>query len=156
MRMTTGLLATIVALTIGGRSAAQTVGPNGDRYELRLGKTKGEVYGATILTLTDSTFRTTEASADAGVIRTDWRSPEDVMKRGLGNFLKTKFGVNNPRPVKLSIVIAPIGADSTRLIITGRMLWKELDNKESAVTDTERTEWSILKGIGDAILKSVQ
>ena len=130
---------------------AQTIGPKGDRYELRVAKTKPEVYAAALSVLTDSSFQAKEASLDGGLIRTDWRKPGDVAKKGLGGFLRAQL----QDPMRLLLIIIPIGADSTRVTITGESNAEQID-RTMRIDQRMKPEWRILRGVGDAILEALK
>jgi hypothetical protein len=134
--------------SISGSLSAQTVGPKGDRYELRVAKTKAKVYSAALAVLTDSSFMLQESSLDGGLIRTGWRSPHDVQGKGIGGF----FRAGLLKPIRLTLVIIPVGTDSTRVTITGEIKDYGKLKKESGMA----LYWDPLQNVGDAILAALK
>ena len=92
-----------------------------------------------------------ESSLDGGLVRTDWRKPGDVAARGLGGFLKSQL----KDPLRLILVIIPIGADSTRVTITGDYDMENID-RTMKIEQHQMDNWRVLRGIGDAILEALQ
>lgn len=131
--------------------SAQTVGPRGDRYELRVAKPKAEVYAAALGVLADSSFQINESSLDGGLIRTGWSKPGDTQTKGLGGALKSALR----EPVRIMLLIIPIAGDSTRVTITGDINMERIE-RTMKISTGDKGNWRILKGVGDAILEALK
>ena len=100
-----------------------------------------------------ATFTTKEASQDGGVIQTEWRKPSDIVDPGAK--AAAKLWLLGGYPVRLNMVFIPIGADSTRVTITGDYMIENI-GATSRIKSYQKKEWGILQGVGDEIFRALQ
>lgn len=118
-------------------------GSRDDRWEVVIARPRWVVFDAARRVLADSGYVLGQANIDVGAISTADRKAGPVAP----GTLQPASGPSRDYPVRLSLILTPIGADSTRLSITG-----QYRSGSTGTVNVRSAEWHLVKGIGDAIL----
>lgn len=129
-------------------SDPHAVAPTYDRWQATVSGAPSAVFDVAMRVLADSSYRIADARKDAGVITTDYRKPSEV-QRGAQQLKTLALSTNDP--TRLSLVILPIGSDSTRLTISGDYEMQNI-GATNKLTAAEGDHWKLARGIGEAIL----
>lgn len=121
-------------------------GVNQQQWVAVVPRTPSNAFDATLRVLTDSAYPILDARKDAGMIRTGGRKASEV-QRGMQQ-MRSMMG--RDYPVRLSVLLLPAGADSTRITLTGEYTIEEI-NRSAPIT-TRDGPWQMVAGIGYAIL----
>jgi hypothetical protein len=111
-----------------------------------IARPRSAVFEAGLRVLTDSGYVLAQSSSDLGVISTADRRPRSAQGEAAGAATPSR----SDYPVRLSLVMTPHGADSTRLSITGQ--YRPNASGRSGNVDARSEEWRFVRGIGEAIL----
>jgi hypothetical protein len=155
MRSLSTTVATVAAALVGLAACApataadpNAIAPRYDRWETVVAAPKATVYATALRVLTDSSYTTTTASAEGGVIQTAPRKASEV-QRG-GQQLKT-MALGGDDPLKLNVVITPVGTDSSRLSVSGQYLMENIGQWMRVDARGETRYWPNVSGMGMAI-----
>ena len=142
-----GRFAIVWALCAGcamfGASDPRVAGSRDDRWEVVIAKPRWVVFDAARRVLADSGYVLGQANLDVGAMSTADRKATAVAP----GTLQPAAGPSRDYPVRLSLMMTPQGADSTRLSITG-----QYRRGNSGTVNVRSAEWPLVKGIGEAIL----
>ena len=138
------------ACAISGVPDPRAVGPRYDRWEVVVAHPRWVVFDVARRVLADSGYILAQANIDAGAISTADRKATSVEPGAQ----RAGTTVASDYPVRLSLMMAPQGRDSTRLSITGQ--YRSGNSSETRMVDARRGEWRLVRGIGEAILARLQ
>ena len=125
------------------------VGPRHDRWEAVIAQPRPAVFGVALRVLTDSGYVMAQENRDVAAISTADRRSSSAQPGG-----QQQPGTmpGSDYPIRLSLVLTPLGPDSTRLTITGQYRLENIGATVNARSD----EWRFVRGIGEAILAQLK
>ena len=126
---------------MSGVSDPRDTGSRNDRWEVVIAHPRASVYDVAVSTLTDSGYVLAQTNSGVSAISTaDRRERRRVRLPGDPETVGIAY------PIRLSLVLEPVGADSTRLSITGQ--YRSNNTNVTARSD----DWHYVRGVGEAIL----
>lgn len=120
-------------------SDPRAVGPEFDRWEVRLPNAPHVVFGAAMNVLADSGYTARHADATAGIIATNLRR---VSVSGSTN------------DYRLDIMILPAG-DSSRVVMKGEFCHVIDGAQQCYARRAWVDDWKVVQGIGEALVRKV-
>jgi len=137
------VLVLCAACAMFGASDPNAAGSRDDRWEVVIARPRWVVFDAARRVLADSGYVLGQANLDVGAMSTADRKAGPVAP----GTVQPATGPSRDYPVRLSLMMTPLGADSTRLSIAGQY------RRGSTGTVTARSaDWPLVQGIGEAIL----
>ena len=140
-----GMLSLGCGFFASGVADPRAVGSRHDRWESVIPRARSTVFDVAVRTLTDSGYVLAQTNSGVSAISTaDRRVKQTPRLPGDPESLATDYRI------RLSLVLTPIGADSTRLSITGQY------RSNNRSVDARSDDWYFVRGIGEAILERVR
>ena len=130
-------------------SDPRAAGPNSSRWEATLARPRAAVFNVALQVLADSGYILAQSNPVVGAISTADRK----VLTGARTTQSPEMGTPSDYPVRLSLVLTPQGADSTRLSISGE--YRPGSGNSGAVT-VSSSGWRFVSSIGEAILARVR
>ena len=130
-----------------GASDPRATGPGQDRWEVIVARPRWAVFDAARTVLADSGFVLAQENLEVGAISTADRKTSPVAP----GTHQPAAGPSSAYPVRLSLMMTPMGNDSTRLAITG-----QYRRGNTGAVNARSAEWRLVQGIGEAILLKVR
>ena len=119
----------------------RAAGSRHDRWETVIARPRPTVFDAAVSTLSDSGYILAQTNSGVSAISTaDRRVRRPARLPGDQESLATDYRI------RLSLVLEPVGPDSTRLSITGQY------RSNNKTVDARSEDWPFIRGIGEAIL----